>query len=105
MVRKPSASVAPVIFVGVFIVAWVIWELVNASKYPVPGWDGMVFWINGQAYLQGRPLYEYSRPPVLSLFLAVPESLGTPLSSAFVLLRVRLSSCRLRSLNSGLARC
>ncbi len=85
MVRKPSAAVAPGIFAGVFIVGWVVWELFNASKYPVPGWDGMVFWINGQAYLHGMPLYEYSRPPVLSLFLAIPESLGMPLSSAFVL--------------------
>ena len=56
-----------------------------ASKTPVPGWDGMVYWINGQAYLQGKPLYEYSRPPVLSLFLAIPQALGLALGSAFIL--------------------
>ncbi len=85
MVRKRLATLAPGIFVGVFIVVWVVSELLTASKHPVPGWDGMVYWINGQSYLQGRPLYEYSRPPVLSLFLAIPQALGMPLAQAFVL--------------------
>lgn len=84
MVRRLEVFSAS-IFVGLFVLIWTVWELLAASKYSVPGWDGMVYWMNGQAYLQGRSLYEYSRPPVLPLLLAIPQSLGMPLSSAFIL--------------------
>jgi hypothetical protein len=51
----------------------------------MPGWDGMVYWINAHAYLQGAPLYEYSQAPAFSLFLAILQMFGLSLSYAYTI--------------------
>ena len=76
MVSRLEAILPRTFSIG-FAVAWTIWKLLAALTSPLVSWDGMVYWLNGQSYLQGRsPVYEFFRPPVLPLFLGLTQALG-----------------------------
>jgi hypothetical protein len=75
----------PLIFTIAFVTAWTIYELATALMHPLITWDGMVYWLNGQSYLQGRwPVYEFFRPPTLPLFLAFTQYLGLTIQTTVV---------------------
>jgi len=75
----------PLIFTVAFVLGWTLWKLFLASSILLPSWDGVVYWINGQDFLQGRyPLYEFFRPPLLPLFLGFTQFLGFSMGTAFL---------------------
>src|ERR671922_2405434 len=83
--KQRIIELTPTLVLGAFIAIWVGWEILVASKNPIPGWDGMVYWINGHAYLQSAPLYQYSQPPAFSLFLTVLQGFGLTINYAFII--------------------
>ncbi len=75
----------PLVFTVAFVLAWTLWKLSIASSIILPSWDGMVYWINGQNFLQSRfPVYEFFRPPLLPLFLGFTQLLGLSIGTAFL---------------------
>src|SRR5260370_41273438 len=83
MVKRLAAL--PLVFTLVFVTAWTFWKLVLGASLPLPTWDGMVYWINGENFLQGTyPVYEFFRPPVLPFFLALTQRLGLSLQTAYL---------------------
>ena len=78
-------TVFPRTFAISFATVWTAWKLLVALASPLISWDGMVYWLNGQSYLQGRyPVYEFFRPPVLPLFLGLTQALGLGLWTSVI---------------------
>jgi 4-amino-4-deoxy-L-arabinose transferase-like glycosyltransferase len=83
MVKRFAAL--PLIFTMAFVSTWTFWKLAVAAAHPLPSWDGMVYWINGENFLQGRyPVYEFFRPPLLPFFLALTQMVGLSLQTAYL---------------------
>jgi 4-amino-4-deoxy-L-arabinose transferase-like glycosyltransferase len=84
LVKKLETSL-PLFFTIAFVLAWTLWKISIASSKVLPTWDGMVYWIIGQNFLQGRyPVYEFFRPPLLPLFLGFTQLLGLSIGTAFL---------------------
>src|SRR5207245_9039978 len=82
-------AVLPLIFTMVFVSDWTFWKLGVAAAHPLPSWDGMVYWINGEDFLQGRyPVYEFFRPPLLPFFLALTQMVGLSLQTSYLWLPI-----------------
>src|SRR5260370_25065528 len=84
LVKKPEKTL-PLIFTVAFVLGWTLWKISVAASKALPTWDGMVYWIIGQNFLQGRyPVYEFFRPPLLPLFLGFTQFLGLSIGTAFL---------------------